>query len=294
MVDVEQADVDGSSAAAAEVSADHYSAELSADLGAAVLRPIRAHAFEACVERLATAIRLGVFPPGTLLPPERELAAKLDVSRATLREAIIALRSADMVVTSRGRGGGTTVTGRTNDSAEPGAPSTDWLTERRDELVDSLQFRRIVEPGACFVAASRTLNPAEIDRLVAGEAAVSHAVDAAAHRQADSRLHLAIATLGGSRMIMDAVTHVQSALHEMLQAIPVLGRNIAHSNQQHSAIVAAIVDGKPLAARRAMEQHCDDTAALLHGLLGLPGQPTAPHLTERTQSNMSLKHVEGI
>lgn len=253
---------------------DAAAAEGVTDLGAAVLGPIRAHAFEACVERLATAIRLGVFPTGSPLPAERELAERLDVSRATLREAITALRSAGMVVTARGRGGGSTVSYRPEAA---GRPSTDYLAGRRAELVDSLQFRRIVEGGACFVAAGRRLHGAEAQRLLDCETAVREAPDTASHRQADSRLHLAIAAATGSRMIMDAVTAVQAALHEMLQAIPVLGRNISHSNHQHGAIVAAILAGKPAAARRAMEQHCDDTAALLHGLLGLPGAPDSQH-----------------
>src|SRR5215213_7780825 len=77
----------------------------------AVLRPVRGHhAFEACVEQLATAIRLGVYPQGTTLPSERDLAVRLAVSRATLREAMAALRAAGLVETTRGRGGGTMVT----------------------------------------------------------------------------------------------------------------------------------------------------------------------------------------
>lgn len=237
------------------------------DLRAAVLTPIRAHAFETCVERLASAIRLGVFAGGTPLPPERELAEWLDVSRATLREAMAALRAAGMVETVRGRGGGSTVSYR---PPEPGVPSGDWAPERRAELVDSLQFRRIVEPGAAAVAAGCGLAEADLQGLAACEHAVRAAPDHAAHRQADSRLHLAIAAATGSRLIMDAVTGVQATLHEMLEAIPVLGRNITHSNRQHAAIVAAIAAGDPAAARRAMEHHCDDTAALLGGLLGLP------------------------
>ena len=60
-----------------------------------VLGPVRGHhAFEGCVEQLGTAIRLGVFPSGSALPPERDLAERLGVSRATLREAIVALREA--------------------------------------------------------------------------------------------------------------------------------------------------------------------------------------------------------
>jgi GntR family transcriptional repressor for pyruvate dehydrogenase complex len=67
--------------------------------------------------------------------------------------------------------------------------------------------------------------------------------------------------------VIEAVTKVQGTLHEMLLAIPVLGTNIAHSDRQHAAIVRAIQASKPDRARRAMEQHCDDTAALLRGLL---------------------------
>ncbi|MGZ8690918.1 MAG: GntR family transcriptional regulator, partial [Aeromicrobium sp.] len=49
-----------------------------------MLRPVRGHhAFEACVEQLATAIRLGVHEHGSMLPPERELAERMAVSRAT-------------------------------------------------------------------------------------------------------------------------------------------------------------------------------------------------------------------
>src|ERR1700754_4625872 len=83
----------------------------------AVLRPVRGHhAFEACVEQLGTAIRLGVYPRGTTLPAERELAERLQVSRATLREAMAALRQAGLVETTRGRGGGTVVTRRARGS----------------------------------------------------------------------------------------------------------------------------------------------------------------------------------
>ena len=47
-----------------------------------------------------------------------------------------------------------------------------------------------------------------------------------------------------------------------------LEANISHSHRQHLRLVTAITDGRPDAARRVMEEHCDDTAALLRGLLG--------------------------
>src|SRR3954452_12415960 len=129
----------------------------------AVLRPVRGHhAFEACVEQLATAIRLGVYPHGSLLPSERELSDQLGVSRATLREAIAALRAAGLVETTRGRGGGTTVR---KTPARRKSSARAAIRGRHDDLLDSLQFRGIVEPGAAALAARRELDQATRDLL---------------------------------------------------------------------------------------------------------------------------------
>lgn len=243
------------------------------DLGEAILGAGRSrHAFENCVERLATAIRLGIYPPGQVLPPERELAATMGVSRATLREAIVALRSAGMVLTTRGRGGGTVVD---YEPIEPGAPGVGGLAGRWPELMDSLKFRRIVEPGACQLAASQELTPAERSQLVGAAEAVTAATGTAEHRQADSRFHLAVAALTRSPRLIDAVTGVQSDLHDMLMAIPVLAINIEHSHAQHAEILAAVLAGDAGRARRVMEDHCDDTAALLRGLLRWGSHDTA-------------------
>lgn len=233
----------------------------------AVLRPLReANAFESTVERLAAAIRLGVFADGDQLPPERDLAVQLGVSRLNLREAIAALRAAGMVETRRGRGGGTVVTYRGTPVGEVADQAA--LRTRGPQLRDALDFRRVVEPGAAFLAASRELSADQRSWLVSSERAVREAGGAAAHRIADSRLHLAVATVSGSPMLIDAVTRAQAALHEMLINIPVLRRNIEHSFDQHSAIISSVLAGDGPAARAAMEEHCDATSALLRGLLG--------------------------
>ena len=96
---------------------------------------------------------------------------------------------------------------------------------------------------------------------------VNTASSKALHRQADSQFHLAIASLSESPLLIDAVTNVQICLHDMLDAIPLLDRNIDHSRQQHDAIAKAILAGDGARARRIMESHCDDTAALLRGLM---------------------------
>jgi GntR family transcriptional repressor for pyruvate dehydrogenase complex len=237
------------------------------DLTRAVLRPARGyHAFEACVEQLATTIRLGVYPRGTSLPPERELATRLNVSRSTLREAMAALRQAGLVETRRGRGGGTVVTLKPR---TPSARAASRLTaDRRRDWLDALEYRRIVEPGAAALAASQHLADSARAQLESALADVAAARRPAQHRQADSRFHLTVATLTGSPRVIEAVTSVQGTLHEMLLAIPVLEANIGHSDRQHAALVRAILGGEADRARRVMTEHCDDTAALLRGLVG--------------------------
>ena len=65
--------------------------------------------FEETVERLGTAIRLGLLTPGTKLPPERDLADELRISRSTLRQALTTLVQSGHLLSVRGRGGGTFV-----------------------------------------------------------------------------------------------------------------------------------------------------------------------------------------
>ena len=225
--------------------------------------PVR-NAFEVTVERLAQSIRLGVLLDGEQLPPERELADRFGVSRVTLREAIRALRDAGLVESRRGRGGGTFVVAPPVHRSRSTAP----LGDRPDAhwVEDALDLRRVVEPGAAALAASRTLTAADRASLHRYLAEANGSTPAR-RRLADSRLHMAIAALGGSASVTALVGDVQMRLDEMLRAIPVLAANIAHSDAQHAAIVEAILSGQTERARLEMEEHVDGTAALLRGFL---------------------------
>jgi DNA-binding FadR family transcriptional regulator len=224
--------------------------------------PVR-NAFEVTIERLAQSIRLGVLVEGDRLPPERELAETFGVSRVTLREAIRALRDAGLVESRRGRGGGTFVAAPPKQRRR----SRDKIEEAiGHSLEDVLALRRIVEPGAAALAATRTLSASDRASLRDYLRAATEA-DSRARRRADSRLHLAIAALGGSALVTAVVADVQMRLDELLRAIPVIPGNIAHSDDQHAAIVEAILGGESDVARVQMEEHVDGTAALLRGFL---------------------------
>ncbi len=228
----------------------------------AALHPVRGHmAFESCVEQLGSAIQLGIFRVGAKLPGERELAERLNVSRATLREAISALRAAGLVSTTRGRGGGTVVEPLT-EVWPAGQP-----TPRRAEIDDVIIFRSVIEPGAAYRAAQHPLTEEQRQLLETSLADLAEATTPADYRQADARFHLSISTVCGSDELVRACGSVQVKIHQLLAEIPFLKTNIDHAEDEHRAIVAAILAGDADRARDTMTAHCEATAALLKGLL---------------------------
>lgn len=60
---------------------------------------------------------------------------------------------------------------------------------------------------------------------------------------------------------------VRARTNDLLALIPLLPRNIEHSNRQHGQIVDAVLRQDPDAARSAMAEHLAGTAALLRGFL---------------------------
>ncbi|OZM73063.1 GntR family transcriptional regulator [Amycolatopsis antarctica] len=229
----------------------------------ALFRPVRTgNAFEETVERLLQAIRLGVVAAGARLPAERELAERLGVSRVTLREAIRALADAGYVRSRRGRYGGTFVT-PTLPAARGGTAGTGLDAAA---VHDALALRHVLETGAAELAAARSLTPAE-RRHLTGVLAEAAAADLADYRRRDSRLHLAVAEVSGSGSLTTALAGARMRVNLLLDEIPLLERNIEHSNAQHEAIVDAILAGDPAAARRATAEHLEGTAALLRGFL---------------------------
>ena len=228
----------------------------------ALFRPIRGgNAFEETVERLLSTLRLGVVAPGGRLPPGRQLAARLGVSRATLREALATLQTAGYLESRRGRYGGTFVVAvpPSGSGLAPGGRSA-------AEIDDVLAFRQVLESGAAEAAAARPLTRADREHLATRLAGCTGA-GPADNRRLDSRLHLAIAEVAGSPSLTTAVVDVRSRVNELLDAIPLLPPNIEHSDRQHAAVVTAILAGDPDGARSGMAEHLAGTAALLRGFL---------------------------
>jgi DNA-binding FadR family transcriptional regulator len=224
----------------------------------ALFRPVRAgNAFEETVERLMQSIRLGVVAPGERLPSERELATRLGVSRVTVREAIRTLQENNYVESRRGRYGGTFV----NHEIPKSAPGKEF-----GDIHDVLTLRKVLETGAAEAAAGRSLGPSE-RRGLRSRLEEASTASLAEYRRKDSRLHLAIAEATGSASLTAAVAEARMRANELLDNIPLLEPNLAHSNAQHERIITSILDGDPASARQAMAEHLDGTASLLRGFL---------------------------
>src|SRR5580704_10110088 len=175
-------------------------------LPSAVFEPVRSQtAFEETVDRLGTAIKLGLLAPGSQLPAERELCARLGIARSTLRQALTALSQSGHVFATRGRGGGTFV----SDPLPPSDPPSAQMLARWRETCDQ---RLAVELGVALLAAERAERE-DLDALDEVAATLDATLeDFVAYRQADIRLHVGLAEATRSTQLVRAMTETQGAM----------------------------------------------------------------------------------
>lgn len=194
--------------------------------------------YEETLNRLGTAIRLGVLSPGERLPPERELAERMRISRSTLRQALAVLTGSGHLVAVRGRSGGTFVA----ESPPLSVDERPQMLERFEELVG---FRTAVEVGATSLGAevgtAERLD--ELDRVLERQRQVAEG-DAVAYLRADALFHLALARVAGNQRLERTMTELQGETQELM-AVQIRSTGmpdglVGESLRQHEAIAAAV------------------------------------------------------
>jgi GntR family transcriptional regulator, transcriptional repressor for pyruvate dehydrogenase complex len=226
-----------------------------------VFAPVQSQtAFEETLERLGTAIKLGLLEPGARLPAERDLCRQLGISRSTLRQALTALVQSGHLHATRGRRGGTFV-------AEPqppaAAPSAQLLASWRD----ACDQRLAVELAVAVLAAERA-EPEALEPLEGLIAAMDAALeDFPAYRQADVRWHIGLAEAAGSQRLIGAMTEAQGQMTDLISYIAHPPELLAWTNQQHAKMLAAVRKGDGDRAMRIMAEHLKGTEHVLAGLL---------------------------
>jgi DNA-binding FadR family transcriptional regulator len=204
-------------------------------------------------------IDAGEFPPGSFLPPERELAQQLGVSRASVREALIALEVEGRVSVRVGNGVTVLPTAPApNAGAAAGDSSAHWPEVGPLEL---LEARRLVECETAALAAKNATDQdvAELEDTLAQMEAESRENEPT--HPGDRRFHLKIAEMSGNQALVRIVTMLWdqrgTALFEKFEEHFVTRRLFEDTARAHQLILDAIRarDGK--AARTAMRQHLD-------------------------------------
>lgn len=244
-----------------------------------LINPVRAPAtYELVVDQLRRALALGRFAPGDKLPPERELAQQLGVSRTSVREAVRVLEGEKLLSVSRGATGGIVVLDRGSDAV------VEQIRDQADTLDHIYQFRLANECAAARLAAANHApeDASELQQLIAAldeNEGSADDPDEAAHQttefgRLDNELHIAIARASGNPFIVEAV---EICRMNMLRPVgTVFARTQGTANTLHRQIVEAILAGDGEGAAQAMAAHIDDTQSQLLELSGTDGRRSAP------------------
>lgn len=207
-------------------------------------------------EQIAQLIRRGEYKPGERLPPERDLARQLEVSRPSVREALIALEVEGYVEVRVGSG--VYVTQR-----RPAVRSVDPLPGDSGPF-ELISARRLLE-SECAALAARQASPAQIRRMRAALTAMERdRRRAVMPLDNDRRFHLEIAEGSGNSALALAVRTLwdqrTGPLFLRLERHFDTPELWAAAIAEHNAVMSAIEDHDSSGARAAMRRHMDAAA----------------------------------
>jgi len=205
--------------------------------------------YERLSQDLAAKIAVGQYAVGQRLPAERHLAKTYEVSRPTVREAIIALEVDGLVEVKVGSGVYVI-------ACEPqGAP-----TEHDIGPFELLEARRAIEGEACALAASRISDEClDILEGLVAEMQAENARDIVMSEDADRRFHRLIAEATQNSALVAAVdmlweARARSPQYQLLTS-KTHAAGIKPRIDEHQVIVDALRGRDPSAARNAMQHH---------------------------------------
>ena len=190
--------------------------------------------------------------PGDRLPPDRQLAEMLNVSRPTVREALRLLQQRGLIDVKPGSGTYVKTMG-------PGPVIQTigrFFSVRDCSFEDMMQVRDLLEPGTAASAAVHA-TPESIEVLRQRVDALEQAFQSGDPKQlalADSRFHIEIANASGNQLLTAlsaSIAHLVRKWTEKVSAT-VLAEEV---NKSHRVILQAIVDGDPDRAREACVAH---------------------------------------
>jgi GntR family transcriptional regulator, transcriptional repressor for pyruvate dehydrogenase complex len=224
----------------------------SSDRHIDAFRPIRQRAAsDEVVAVLVNAINGGLYRPGDLLPRERDLSERLEVSRTVVSEAIAVLRRAGVVTVRRGRSGGVTVTSLAN----LGRVIVNLGGETQATLQSVLEARRPLEIEAALLAGERATDD-DLLRLRTLVDSLPGLKDAPTEFQSlDVRFHLTVAEVARSPVLHALLQSVLEHLMATLAGFPVGRVELGPALSNQRATLEAISTRDPARISSAVDEH---------------------------------------
>ncbi|WCM20533.1 FadR family transcriptional regulator [Paraburkholderia bryophila] len=206
--------------------------------------------YQHIADQIRSLIQSGGFAPGSRLPPERDLAQQLGVSRPSLREALIALEISGSVEIRQGSG---VYVCR---AADRPVNAIAGLGESPSEL---MQARAVLE-GAVIVLATALITPDRLARLRETLDAMRANIDEGrSPLDHDRAFHVCIAEMSGNsvlvRMVAELFDERHSPISARLSGHAETSQTWAAALVEHEAIYRALEDRDPLAAQSAIRGH---------------------------------------
>ena len=212
--------------------------------------------------RIQEMLRTGEIAPGQTLPPQRKLAEDLQVSRASLREALSILDTLGLIRIEQGRGTFAVVPGVADPAgngaaAAPAGVTGTWRFAARYAAEEVYQFRLIAEPGAAALAARHASDAqlAQLEQNLRAFKAAARGMDLVSTAQVDFEFHKLIATFSGNRLLADLHhTHHQVVLES--QRLPLARHSrLWEAIIEHERILKALALHDPEGAAYYMRKH---------------------------------------
>jgi GntR family transcriptional repressor for pyruvate dehydrogenase complex len=214
---------------------------------------------EEITRRIVDAIRSGEFKPGNRLPPERELAQALGVSRTSVREALKYLTLMGLLEVRLGDG-----TYLREDSHDAIANALDLgLLLRQGSAQHLIEARTFIEAKLAELAAERG-SLADLNEIDAAfERMVANVSDLERFLEADVRFHLIVGHAAGNPVLERVLQTIRGFLRVWIEKTLDGRREAERVLAEHRAIRDAITARDPDAARAAMEAHLGSRASRL-------------------------------
>lgn len=198
-------------------------------------------------------IRLGLLPPGSSLPPERELAQILGIGRTPVQLALRQLQVEGLIERRRGRNGGAFVRG-VGQAEERYRDVIAEAIANRDEIRLAMEYRLLVEPAASRLASERR-TASELHDLEAAHTALLDASDDASFMRSDAIFHLTLANMTGNPFLVRGIEESRQRCHPALVLLPDEGAFHEVTIVEHEVVLDAVKGRDPGQAAQAMNDH---------------------------------------